>query len=1293
MSFLTREIHKPGIQKKEDSFMKRNLSMGVIMLAILVGCTPPDSQPRFEHEAEKTWTPVSTPRVTTANEDLFNSFNLEAIQTYLESNQTLSGKDLDEKVIQPLSQFVLNGSYMEVPIFRTSRLTSMIRAFNHALQKILDESPSTVSQERIDELKDLFYKVTFSGCTRDLRSDCVNVSEFRNDARSGKIMLTLAKDLNNSLQAELRKFSSPEECIRNSSICRDLVEERYRRLMMAMTLDTSMRSKWSLNFEVIRYVQLLDQWFDYYASKRERSRFSTSYLRESYINLFETAISTYEPGEMDLLRDDIVEFVDSFDAFGYSNQNSSVFRRGIRRVFDLAVSCCLYVDGVDGKKELSASFKNMMRASQVGEESEDGKGGEEVLDSFYKIVLKVQYGGRPEGEGKKSDSSAISIMDLMGMSALLIAQLENIESPFYDEKFYIVDRLFNKHIDSSQAEVLLQSIAEERSPDQILETAKIFTQVKILNMIRRTNQFMSDIYNSPNMSSEKVFERAVTESRALTESWHALLASLSILDNFLGSQFRQGSSQQQSAYRQTHAYFQAINRNVHYLAVYPNMIALTYYLSQLQGQIKFMTWWGREISIAGDTILDLFFSGRISQVWFRFGTDIELLSREMILYAFYYSLTTGTIDTLTNSQGREGDGYQDYFGLIFSKYLGVSQERLERGFRSIQSQLLLGNRSRQFFQVCEYERAAERGEAPEQPPTITMHFNDIEKFTYTGVHNESLSRTPWSFLSGRNSNAPSQLNGILRILSREVADRLAYAQNIFNILEEYLIRKGVIQSQGAGHPALDELRKIMTSLSDLRAEILGFAHTYVDYVYECYVLLEKVEVARQTRLYEEERQHLIFVHGLLAELAELQNAGDEEAFDIRLAEINNEFFGETSVRPGRVVPRNLDRIEGLTYVRSKYELYSRMRDHIVDDVFSKSPSGIGSLGPGVPQDTVSRKVVVTEPAGMLRNSMVENQVSEDIAYNPNQHEFVRTGMARLSGRTGDDIKWRDFLASGGEIHLNYLSVLSTLYLLGEVDVIWPERICDPEEDENFCREKVSISPEKMVQAYNFVVESLALSESELYAYIGFELEGRYKLNLFEDFLVEKTNMGAFPILWYLQKIVYEEAQLDHRTGSGVVGNAEAFARSINNLGVFIFEPGEIVKESIRSVYGMEANRGMIQVYNLNKYIQSLERVENLNLRQELQALEDVPFALRGNQVISLSSSLRGSQRQVALADRQRIRNFNTFYSQFVLATNDFYGTLNAVGAPLIRSNLPTEESPGHPPVESEAEAPVIEAEE
>ncbi|MBK7843096.1 MAG: hypothetical protein IPJ71_05275 [Bdellovibrionales bacterium] len=1207
--------------------------VSILMGLFLFSSCVPKSGPRFVHEPKREWIPSETPQDLSVEAKEFYAYDLAKAYKDLAAPESV---DLLEKIVKPLSRFVLNRTYIESPEY-FHRISEMLALFNKGLLILLTEKKDGDNQAEIEKIKDLYYATVFSGCSRDLREDCTNKNIFSSDSRTSKILVILATDLDEKIRQELIKMKTPRDCINGSELCRTLVEERYRRLAMATATKRNKLKDEDFSFSYLKYSRiyalLMDWWQDKsrgessLGAEKGHGGMSLSYLNSVHGKIFEILISGYKPRSLN--DPEFREFVEYFNPWTYSNRSADLFRYGTQIMFDLGARCCLYQDS--DKKKLNPS---VVQAIEEGQKEADGFG-----PSFSQIVVDIQK------------SAGFEIFQNLGIEKDARRILEK-DPEFFNEFFFIVDRLFRDHLNHTQIQRVLGNANRSRALDKLPEIVSIYVRMYLVYMIVETNKFMNDIYNSNSVGSDQVFQEAVLKSRDISSRWLSLQSRIDVMDKFLGSYFK-GQNTSSISYLETSKMLQSVNRNVHYFSVYPNMIVMTYYLAKMRGAVKAQTWWGKTIDIPADTILEELFEGRMVDLWFRFGVDAEVLSKEMILYSFQYMMSTNTLNTFVakedslnglngsngsnSSNGSTGSNRSKFFDLIFTKYLDEGLRELNDDVLKFERDTIGSEMFNEVKQVCQYEVDTKgRGRTPH----LMINFLNLGRYTYSGAGRNGINDMLLEFLGGAFKPA----NSIRTVIDQ----RISHLLTMVDLIEADLLRSKKIGKRGDSHPDLVKVREYLVNLESLKKRFMNFFISNHRKYLDCFLTLGEIEQRRMNRIYEEERQHLGRIYDLISPLGEEKN---EIEFGKRAKYINEMYF--RNVENGY----RFDRIDGLTYRMSKFDLLTRIKRSIENDIFmTPSEREKQIYGEDLSRLLRPRSVEVYMPVGLDREDLVSKGTSLSISYRLGMQraDFIKQGMAVFNSKGDAFVEWNAQIASGSDMK-KYLETLVELYLIGGNRS--KHESCSEKSEK--CSDSSVVSADDLIEMYLRVLGSYTLNELDIENAQDFGIEGKMPKEFFEDWIFEKTSLARLPLFYGLMNSIYETAgiRIDNK-GKGVNPNrwtgpiveATSFARTLNNLGVFIFPPGSEVRDAVRLRYGSRAHHVLTRVQEIFDRIGELELPEKnlIDLYPRLKQsfyLEDKAPVFWWNKGGSLN-----------LVDRQKLENLQIIKKSFVQQTDDFYQT-------------------------------------
>lgn len=1181
--------------------MKKQLIILVILgtLVSLTACSPPKDRPKKDHEGKREWTVPQTPDDASVTPSEFSEFDVDA---GYKAVQDPSGNLLRDILI-PLSKIVLNKRFIENPQYRTSRMSQMIQIFNRAFLKLLEAKDQS---EGFKAIKAAHYATLFSGCSGDLRRDCINDGVFSDDGYHTRIMTRLAQELDAELDALIDQAGAPGKCVEENAQCRRLLEERYRRLAMGLR-KRNRNYDGDFAFAYLKHARALAFLIAYdrtHEAPGDDTDLSTSYLAEMHSSIFKTLISHYQPQNIN--DPEFKKFVENFNPWGYSSKRADIFQHGARIMFEFGTKCCLYEEGTNRTK-ISQAVKDAIAESQ--------KEADSFGPTFQEMIKSIKT--------KFPDNRIFKNLGMLG----ILPQLENVNSSFYNEYFLVVDRLFRSHLNTSEIEMILNNAPTERTQAELPKMITTYLKVYLIHMVVETNVYMAQIYNSSAISSDKVFEEATTRSRELTSRWHTIQSQIDLLDRAMGSYFKGRNLESRSPeYQEANRLIKSVNRNIHYLSVYPNMIVMTYFLSKMKGSLTIYTWFG-PITINADIILDAFFDGGMESPWFRFGKDPEPLDRHMLLYGFEYMLSTDALGEFSAKEGAaqgEDERYK-FFDLIFSKYLDDNIHDLRKQVNEYDRSFFGSTLYSSMNALCDYEEGKTA-----TAPAVQLNLLDISRYTYGGVGSNGVN----SLLQKFNKEP----GDAFRVLRAQIDSRLTYMRALIDIVENDLIGREKIKKAGEPHPETAKAYAMIKEMDGLKAYIAkSFQLRHKRYL-DCSLRLQEIERRRMNRLYEEERAHLGQIFDLIKPLVRIT---DDAARDAKIKEINANYFRKEGSG------YRFDSINGLAYRMSKYDMLKRMQKRIESDIFRVPTEAERRLYAG--QDAAyykPRSVTVIEADGIERDPMVAAQTNNPVYLNgdsaADREAFIKEGMAALNGKMSSFIEWQAQRNADNAL-MHYITTLIEFYMLGPV--------VDPADGKTYQATK-----EELAEAFIKIMASYTLDEFDVMAAQQLANDGRFDRTFFLDKMFE-ANGARLPFFYHLMVQVkgLSGLKLELADGGMQAQQALKFAQTLNNLRPFVFEPSSIVKTTVKKHYGDRAHAEFRRVGELFEHLKKLERdgrdISRFDKRLAL------PLYLIDGQPVTWYSPTN------PLVDVTKANDFKIGLDDFSRRTGNFYETKEKVNLP------------------------------
>lgn len=1183
------------------------LSAIAVGMLLVVSCTP-KNEPRWEHQPAQSYKKTSTPDKDDVTEESFTATDVRTLHATLKDGKG----DLTEKVLKPLAKIVLNKRFIESPVYRGVKLSQMISAFNEAFVKEYGKSPRSAAFTKV---KEEYYDTVFAGCSADLRSGCLNASLFSGDGRHTQIMTLLARELDAEIENQLKNSPSAGECIAKNEQCRNLIEERYRRLSMGVYKSTKYQDP-QFSFAYLKYARVFSYYLDYTKDQPlETTSMAYSYLAEVHGKIFETIIAKYQPEDQS--DPEYRSFVENFNPWTFSRKHANVFQHGTAKMFALGAECCLYTDSK--KNQLSKTVRDAINQSQ-GDRDTFGP-------AFRKIVEAIE---------KEHGDRLFRNLHMGG----LLATVKNADSSFYDEYFFVIDRLFRGHLSTGEVEMVLRNTNLERTKVEFPKRLSDYIKINIIYLIMETNRYLASVYSS-DIASDSIFEEAVKRSRDISGKWLELQAQVDLLDKLMNAYFKDRLTSSKE-YVDAYNFVRSINRNIHYLSVFPNMIVMNYFLTKSKGAIKFVAWWGGEISVDADTILKNFIDadGSIDS-WFRFGKDTEGIDRLTLLYSLEYLLSTESLKSFVDKESgtKEAEGRTKFFEQLFTLYINDDIQRLGVSIREYEQQTLGHSTFGMTKDLCEYEI---KGGTPQYQ---SIPITSLSDYNYSGLGDKGANSVLINFMRTGFARAKDLLGSIDR--------RRSNLQAWMAVIEGDLLRQGKIAKVGDPHPDLEKARGMLKELDGYQGQLTKLFINNHKFLFDCAMRMREVERRRANRLYDEERIFLGKVFDRVKELADIKDLGKREA---RAEQITADYFRKE-------LKSRFDKVDGTSFRMAKYDLLMRIKTRIESDIFTKKPESpeekaiaakeVAAYGKTRDEYLRPRRVTIEVPLGFERNDTVEQSISAGVSINgttaQDREEFIRQGLATLNGSPKAFIQWQG-QAQSDRSEFDYINTLEAFYLLPKMA-----------ESEN-----LEVTAADLTDAYIRTVGNLGLDGYDVEYLTLFQWQGRHRKspeNSEEDvskYLFEKDGMSRLPFFYYLMNHISNLAtiSLQPKNGNerGPVSDALDIAKKINSLQAFVFPPSETVKTAVIQIYGDRANHRLGKVAELYRHL--IERAERVTDAGALDPRLKLPVFVEGN---TLQYWYQEGTKN--LIDNQKVQDLRYQISDFSQFSGKLYKTQEKVKAP------------------------------
>jgi hypothetical protein len=714
-----------------------------------------------------------------------------------------------------------------------------------------------------------------------------------------------------------------------------------------------------------------------------------------------------------------------------------------------------------------------------------------------------------------------------------------------------------------------------------------YVKVYLIHMMVQTNDFMARIYNSP-IQSDEVFQQAQNRSGEISGQWHQIQSQITLLKNMMTTYFSQVRNlPSDSEYYSVTDKLNVVNRNILHMSVFPNMVIMNYYMNKLKGKVKF-TFFGFLFEKDANIVIDDFFDYGESTTWFTFAKDPEPLPRPMLIYAWDSMLSSEALNAFTakdsDATGVKSDRGR-FFDLIYSNYLEDDINVLTNDVNKYEATIINSSAFHNIKQVCDYELHPADGRYP--TPDVNININDVMTYTYFGISTTGLNKSMQDIYKNVDMSIDKMIGA--KGVTDDVDRRMTLAKVLLEVTESHLLRDGAIKFKGQDHEDTRKIRSLIDRLDALKFRVANAFLSRNKYIFDCTLKTREIERRRMYRLFQEEEDHLGLIYDSLQKISQTPEGSARNA---KIAHFNEYFFKHTeAAQPGdpeSTFTYPTDHIEGLSYMMHKYDLLVRMQARINDDIFAKPKARSNAVGALNEVDEFAkddyyrpRPVTVSIHPGIDQENYVTNRKPNPIRFDASltREEFIRHGMQSLIGSAASQdpyLLWATEIEQDYSFMADYMDALLSFYLAGAVQ--------DPKSEN-----ALYVSPREVVDSYIRSIAVFGMDKFDLH--YGKEFPHDSRSTFFTDKLFEADGTTRRPFFSYLMGAASDKANLS-LNGTGPVGEAYRMARSINNIGLFIFEPSNDIPTFVRKHYGDSVSLRLTAVTRLYKEILARDKLEN-----------------------------------------------------------------------------------------------------
>lgn len=495
------------------------------------------------------------------------------------------------------SSMVLNNPqrFRELDTQKVNEGTALLGYYNYSLLENFKTNQS-------NEGADVYLQWALKGCDNNLQG-CESISFLKRDPKSVEVITAILKRKQETLK----------------------VDEYYKLIQLGFEVNNRLRTQELEMMYIVKakeYFEFLDK-----AGKAQADN------KDRHAKLFQMILSQNIINKND---PKMVAWLEKLEPWKYSRFDNAYTQLGSIKVFEVAAKNFIYDD-----KNLSKSLKNVIT---------DLKASKDTLGmSFHNSIAEIQediakgnienvYKNLSDDEKKRVKVAAIK--EVVFKNFKLDIQ-ELLSNSFYNEYFYMVDRLYRGHIGLEEANLFWEGTKKDQV--QLARSIEMYMKAELLKMVFTTNMYMGKIFSQKDIPNNKLFEQVVNRSQSITDEWSMFLNRVETMAIFA----KQKASSKNSVMDETESLLRSISRNVKYLSIYPNMMVIGDILIDQEAEIKVKSFWGMDFNVKPKEVMKEVLLGLIEKPWFIYGGDAAPLNKTETIFAYYFGLESGVFDTFS----------------------------------------------------------------------------------------------------------------------------------------------------------------------------------------------------------------------------------------------------------------------------------------------------------------------------------------------------------------------------------------------------------------------------------------------------------------------------------------------------------------------------------------------------------------------------------------------------------------------------------------------------------------------
>lgn len=943
-------------------------------------------------------------------------------------------------VIQEIETNVLVDKVIDNPgLNMEPTITTALTYYNAAMVQLLTLAPES---EKASAQAEKYLAFVSLGCGPQLEN-CTRLKWVKRDPRTHTVLTHIAKLQDKKIAAKC-----------DSAECEKNVENLFRTISLSFATNHQLKD--------IELYQLFAKRIHLYASQLEKKK-DTEALKQQGV-VFDAILANLSATEDEQI---ILPVVKAQPPWGYSRKKSMSFNFGSEKIFLVASKHLLYENN-----SLNSQLKQLILDEQKKPTAD--------TTSVFKMAQDLS-----------ADPSTRLIFKNLKFDPSIF-----LNDSFYDEYFFMIDRLKQSHLNYDEVEAIWKG--SKKNVDVLSKKVRDIARLELVNLVVKTNRYFSALLQTKNLPSNRLFVKSVDESRPLTDTWDQYFSQLSRLSNLLGqiSTNSQLPEKEQQMIESSKNFIMSAKRNATFLSVYPNMLNLGYFMIKIDAKFTMKTWWGAEISIDPKTIVNFLLDGGFETPWYIFSGDMTPLNKSEILLAFDYALRLGSFEIFGQAKDEFGASKIDRFQFFHAlkstmdeniKSLTDTIEKMQKIETDSEGDQLLKMCSRKDFQgtqinikLEEFEQYALLGDVSKGPISTAIRFYEASSNYYN---------VPASTGSEKSLSLRTALNN--RFLQLR-AMSLPLIENIKSLEIPEAEKKQLLAKVN------EEIKSVQKKLGQYYTLALSNHHL----IKNCTRRLLTAERERQFYFLKSEINYLSDVHDQMS----LIFAEKDAAKKADLAKAAAEKLGFTSP----------EILMGTSFWFTKYALFKRL-EH-----YSKNPSLRIRLEAIEPDDSTKNTLDAEKRTIPFIDPQSETPIDKD--------RFVRTGLSNFNSGGTNTVQW--FRTSANmRLSMKKIESMIAIYRLGfdlglqSTPVKYKERKLDPVTASEIASEGIDLArslniTESEEKIMRLMSQSELVSMSDLQGYLFDASETEFNGILDNFFLMASRTQEDFDeaVRYYKERI-------------------------------------------------------------------------------------------------------------------------------------------------------------------------------